>query len=133
MYIKYVRRKAFWMVLLAVFSISASMLSHAEWVEWVLDPTVELRNDSNVNLSAFSADEESDTTLRLALEGGRYYQMSDRSRLRLTANLEAQDYDEWDLLNSLAISGRIAVVHKLGLGKKAGWISPHLIFGYKDI
>lgn len=133
MYIKYVRRKAFWMVLLGVFSISASTLSHAEWVEWVLDPTVELRNDSNINLSAFSADEESDTTLRLALEGGRYYQISDRSRLRLTANLEAQNYDEFDLLNSVAISGKIAVIHKLGLGKKAGWISPHLTFGYNDV
>jgi len=126
-------RRASWMALLGISLFCTSTLSQAEWVEWVLDPTVEFRNESNLNLSAFSSDEESDSALRLALEGGRYYQLGDRSRLRLSANLKAERYDEFDLLNSVAISGKLAVIHKLGLGPEAVWISPYLTFGYKDI
>ncbi len=130
---KYNKLKAIWMVLLGCSLLGTSILSQAEWVEWVLEPTVEFRNESNLNLSAFGSDEENDNALRLAMEGGRYYQLGDRSRLRLSANLEAQRYDEFDLLNSVAISGKLAVIHKLGLGAEAAWISPTLTFGYRDI
>ena len=126
-------RKASLMMLLGTSLLATSMLSHAEWVEWVLDPTVEFRNESNLNQSAFSSDEESDNVLRLAVEGGRYYQLADRSRLRLSADLEVQRFDEFDLLNSVAISGNLSLIHKFGVGQRAAWISPYLIFGYKDV
>lgn len=126
-------RKASLMMLLGISLMAASMLGHAEWVEWIIDPTAEFRNESNLNQSAFDSDEESDNALRLALEGGRYYQLADRSRLRLSADLEVERYDEFDLLNSLAISGNLSLIHKLGLGQQAAWISPYLVFGYKDV
>ena len=126
-------RRASWMMLTGIPLFCTSMLSQAEWVDWVLEPTVEFRNESNLNLSAFSADQESDNVLLLALEGGRYYQLGDRSRLRLSADLEVERYDEFDLLNSVAISGNLAVIHKLGVGLKAAWISPYLTYGYMDV
>ena len=126
-------RRASWMMLSGISLFCTSMLSQAEWVDWVLEPTVEFRNESNLNLSAFSADQESDNVLLLALEGGRYYQLGDRSRLRLSADLEVERYDEFDLLNSVAISGNLAVIHKLGVGLKAAWISPYLTYGYMDV
>ncbi len=126
-------RRASWMMLTGVSLFCTSMLSQAEWADWVLEPTVEFRNESNLNLSAFSPDEESDNVLLLALEGGRYYQLGDRSRLRLSADLEVERYDEFDLLNSVAISGNLAVIHKLGVGLKAAWISPYLTYGYMDV
>jgi len=126
-------RRASRMMLLGISLSCTSMLSHAEWADWVLEPTVEFRNESNLNLSSFSSDEESDNVLLLALEGGRYYQLGDRSRLRLSADLEVEGYDEFDLLNSVAISGNLAVIHKLGVGLKAAWISPYLTYGYMDV
>ena len=125
--------KASWMLLPGLFLLSVSTLSHAEWVEWVLEPTAEIRNESNLNLSAFNADEESDSVLRLALEGGRYFQMSDMTRLRLSADLEAQSYSEFDLLNDVSISAKAAIIHKLGVGWGAAWISPYLSYGYSDV
>jgi hypothetical protein len=125
--------KAPWMVLLGCSLLSTSMLSQAEWVEWILQPTVEFRSQSNINLSAFAPDEENDRALRLDLEGGRYFQMGDRSRLRLSAELEGESYDEFDLLNNIAISGKAAIIHKLGVGWNAGWISPYVEFGYNDV
>jgi len=126
-------RKASRMMLLGISLSCTSMLSHAEWTDWVLEPTVEFRNESNLNLSSFSSDEESDNVLLLALEGGRYYQLGDRSRLRLSADLEVERYDEFDLLNSVAISGKLGLIHKLGVGLKAAWISPYLTYGYMDV
>ena len=129
----YNKLKASLMVLLGCPLICISMQSQAEWVEWILDPTIELRGENNVNLSSFIADEESDEALRLVLDGGRYFQMSDSSRLRLSAEFEAETYNEFDLLNSVAISGKLAVIHKFGLGPKVPWISPYLTYGYMDV
>lgn len=130
---KYNKKKGSGMLLLAFSLLTASTLSHAEWVEWILDPAAEFRSESNLNQSAFDSDEESDNIFRLALEGGRYYQLADRSRLRLSADVELERYDEFDLLNSVAISGKLSVIHKFGLGHNAAWISPYLVFGYKDV
>ena len=129
----YNKMKASWMMLSGFILLGTSTLSQAEWVEWVLEPTVEIRNESNLNLSAFSSDEESDSVLRLALDGGRVFQISSHSRLRLSAEIEAENYSEFDLLNQVAVSGKAAIVHKLGMGHHAGWISPYLSYGYSDI
>jgi len=133
MFKKHVRLRVFSVLLFGIYSLSASTLSQAEWVEWVINLAVELRSESNLNQSAFDSDEESDTSIRLAIEGGRYYQLGDRSRIRLSADLEVERYDDFDKLDNTAFSGKLAFIHKYGVGLNATWISPYLIYGYKDV
>ncbi len=126
------KQKVFWMGVLACSLLSTSGLSRAEWVDWVLDPGVEFRHEDNLNFSAFDADEESDYAVGFGLQAGRYLQLGLRSRLRLTAGLEAELYDEFNRLNNVAASGSAVLIHKLGLGSDAIWISPYLTVGYRD-
>lgn len=107
--------------------------TQAEWVEWIIDPGIEYRHESNLNLSAFSSDEESDQLLQAFVSGGRYYQMDNLTRLRLTADLDVERYDEFDRLNNVSVSGTAAIQHKFSVGPRAAWLRPYLTVGYMDV
>ena len=125
--------KIIWAGLLGCLLLGISGPGRAEWVDWVLDPGVEIRHEDNINLSAFDADEKSDTAAKITLEAGRYLQMGERTRLRLTASVETEHYDKFGRLNNVAISGSAVVTHKFGLGPRAFWLSPFLTLGHRDV
>jgi hypothetical protein len=123
----------FWLGLLGCLLLGTSGSSNAEWVEWVLEPEAEYRYEDNLNLSAFDEDEESGSAWTAGVEGGRFLQMGDRTRLRLTAGIEGSLYNRWDNLNNVAYRGSAVLTHKFGLGPDVIWISPYLTVGYHDV
>lgn len=113
--------------------LGASNRASAEWVEWVFAPGIDYRYEDNLNLSSFDADERSDDAMDINVHAGRYLQIGERTRLRLTAGFEAGFFDTYKLLNNVAFSANAVVTHKLGLGKNAAWISPYVVLGYREV
>lgn len=109
--------------------------TQAEWVEWLFEPSLRHSDIDNLNLSAFSEDEESDRVSELSIALGRIYHLTDRHRLRLVMELSAQRFDEFDSLDSdnaaLSLLGR----HKFGLGAEVpvlSWQLQHRELGVDD-
>jgi len=116
-----------------LLSLLLPAAAHSEWAEWKFKPGAEYRHENNLNFSAFGNDKESDNIFNPYVGGGRFYQLGDRTRLRLTADLDVHVYDSWDQLNSWSISGSAALSHKFGVGLTAPWLRPFLTIGYKDV
>lgn len=123
----------FWLGLLGCLLLVISGSSSAEWVDWVLEPEVDYVYEDNLNQSAFDDDEESGSAWTAGVEGGRYLQMGDLTRLKLTAGIKGSLYSHWDNLNNITYSGSAVLTHKFGVGPDVFWISPYLTVGYQDV
>lgn len=104
---------------------------HAEWVEYFNDVSISVANNDNINVSAFSNDQESDTLINPQYSFGRYYQVDDLTRLRLELGLSAEFYDKFDDLNSVDISANSIIKHKFGIGFNKPWVRGKLSVGRK--
>jgi hypothetical protein len=107
--------------LAVVVSLFWATHAQAEWVDWISDAELALQTTDNLNLSAFSADREDDTSLHGVLRGGRVYQLADRTRLRIVGVGVGEHYEHWDKLDAAGIGGELGVRHKFGVGG-APWL-----------
>lgn len=106
--------------------------SHAEWVEFINDTSVSIKYDDNVNLSAFSSDTESDLSINPRYTFGRFYQVDDLTRLRLSLNLSAIKFKEFNDLSSVDAVGSAVIRHKFGIGFNKPWIRGEVSAGIKE-
>lgn len=111
--------------------ILSSPLS-AEWVEYINDASITIAHSDNVNLTAFSNDKLSDTSINPQYTFGRYYQMDNFTRLRLDLGLSANFYNDFNKLNSVDAMGSAIVRHKFGIGPTKPWMRGNLSFGKKE-
>jgi len=112
---------------ISILLVGVMPAAHAEWQEWITDVDIKYVDHDNINYSAFSNDELSDSAVIPMVSFGRYKQLSDTTRLRLTADIEAGKFDKFDKLDYNQIGITAAVRHKLGLGPKAQWIRGHIM------
>lgn len=98
----------------------------AEWSEWIADVDVRLAHQQNINYSAFSNDKLSDSALIPSASFGRYLQLGNATRLRLTADVEAGKFDTYDRLDYTQLGATAALHHKYGLGSEAPWVRAQL-------
>jgi opacity protein-like surface antigen len=104
----------------------------AEWVDWIATADSDFEYTDNLNNSAFDADEEDGFGWLSSVEGGRVYQLTDHTRVSLSATLAGELYTRWDELSAVEGGGRLSLFHKFGLGD-APWLRPFFWGGYKDV
>lgn len=97
---------------------------NGEWVEWIADAEISYANIDNLNLSAFSDDSHSDDRLALSTLFGRVYQFDGFTRMSVAFELDAQKYNDFDLMDNNQFGMNIGARHKFGLG----FYQPYLHF-----
>lgn len=101
--------------------------TRAEWVEWIVDAEARATVNDNVNYSAFSNDELDDNSLSALVSLGRVFQFSDFTRLRLTADVDAGAFNEYNKLNYTQLGATAALHTKFGIGRDAPWVRLHVM------
>lgn len=84
--------------------------------EWPDEVGIELRFDDNVTRAQLDEDIKSDFALVVSTASRTGYQVTDNSRLSLTASLSASAYRRYDGLNNLNAGLDLTYRWKLGLG-----------------
>jgi hypothetical protein len=102
--------------LAVLLALAPAGRSSAEWVDWIAEASSGFEYDSNLNFSAFGADEESDFAWRIGGRAGRVFQVSETTRLSLAAFFESALQLRFDELNRVRVGGEAAITHKLGVG-----------------
>jgi len=105
----------------------------AEWGEWIADAELGVLHNDNINQSLLEFDERSDSVFLPSIALGRYYQLMDTTRLRLTANSWGRAHKTFDRLNSITSGITVGMVHKFGLGSEVPWIRADAYVGYMDV
>jgi hypothetical protein len=118
---------------LAVIAVLAgAMPAAAEWVDWIADVAVPFEYTDNLNVSAFESDREDDFLWLPTAFLGRVYQLTDRTRVSITAGAEGRVYHRFDRLNGALPGGRLSAVHKFGVGD-APWFRVSFFGGYLSL
>ena len=96
--------------LLGIAALCAALASGAsdagaEWVDWILDADMAIEYTDNLNNSSFRADERGDVAWLPSLEGGRVFQLTDRTRISVSATFAGELYNRWDDLNATIVPG----------------------------
>ncbi|MCG6552379.1 MAG: hypothetical protein L7F77_08630 [Candidatus Magnetominusculus sp. LBB02] len=97
--------------------------TNAEWADWILDTSLSTEYKDNVNYMFASEEKRGDFITSPTLSLGRYYQIADYTRLRLTANISGEIYALYHKLDSVMAGTSFAIVQKLGVGHEIPWIA----------
>jgi hypothetical protein len=103
-----------------------------QWSDWIIEGQIPFEYTSNVNVSAFNADEEYDFAWFPKARLGRNYQLADSTRLGITVEISGDIYTRFSLLNAVEGGGTLTLFHKFGLGN-APWLRAFFFGGYKDV
>lgn len=129
---KYKKKLNTLLSLVPILALSPISTLQAEWVEFVNDASFTVQYNDNVNVSAFSNDAETDISFNPKYTFGRFYQINDLTRLRLTTDLSAKIFDEFNDLSSIDVSGTAMVQHKFGVGFNKPWVRGQISVGLKE-
>jgi hypothetical protein len=100
---------------------------HADWQEWITDVDIRYASQDNLNYSATRFTEQKrDSAVAPKITFGRFNQLSDATRLRLTGEVEAGKFDKFDKLDYVQVGATTALTRKLGLGARAPWVQGHV-------
>lgn len=118
--------------LLIVLSISLILLLAtsagtvmAEWTEWSMDLELGYRFDDNINLTDMANLKQDDHIFVPSFSFGRYYQLANNTRLRVSADFNGTVHRNFHQLNSLESGMTLALFHKFGVGYEVPWIRLH--------
>ena len=115
---------------LAVLLLAAQ--ARAEWTDWVLDADLAANYESNVNRASDRSEEEWDAAFRLSGQVGRFYQIAERTRLIVAAEVAGEHYADFDDLDAFEAGGQLALLHKLGVGD-APWLRGFASGGHREV
>ncbi len=118
---------------LACLSLGLPEVAKAEWVEWIADTTMQVEYNDNINRSAFSDDEEEDSSLLVSARLGRVNQVTDTFRYSLTADLGVERFDQFEQLHNQRLGASWTGRQKFGLGLTAPWLKARLSYFYLDV
>ena len=102
-----------------------------EWVEWIADAEIVYATNDNINNGMIGPAEESEQVVTPSLLLGRIYQITDFSRLFLTANFSKGFHHNFDDLDFTDIGITTTLRHKLGIGLFKPWVGTSVT--YTDI
>lgn len=102
--------------------IMYSGLVAADWVEWIADVAVDAQTSDNINRTSFKEDERADRFVEPKMSLGRNNQLSDFTRLRLTADINTARHNKYSLLDYTSQGLAFSLRHKFGLGLQVPWI-----------
>lgn len=120
----------------AVFLITLLWIiqpASAEGAEWIADAEAGLLYNDNLTQSFFKSYEIGDPAFLLSMALGRYYQLTDTTRLSFTVNSWGRAHKTFDGLNSITSGITAGVKHKYGLGPDVPWIRADAYAGYMDV
>ncbi|MBF0518722.1 MAG: hypothetical protein HQK92_03255 [Nitrospirae bacterium] len=103
--------------------IMFSSTSHAEWAEWIIDASLSTQYRDNINYIYIPDEKREDFVTAPAISLGRYYQLGEYTRLRLTADISSEIFGRYHKLDSVVAGPSFVLVQKLGLGHDIPWIS----------
>jgi hypothetical protein len=106
--------------------------ARAEWTDWVWDADLAARYESNLNRASEHSEEEGAAVFRLAGQAGRFYQIGERTRLLVAADVAGDLYADFDELDAVEAGAELALLHKLGVGD-APWLRPFASGGYRGV
>ncbi len=106
----------------------AAIAEQGQWVEWIADFDVNYAHTNNLNLSAFSNDEESDSRLVLQADAGRIYQLNGQSRFSLAATILAERYQNFTGMDNHGFGIQTGFRHKFGLGFYQPYVQAHISY-----
>ncbi len=106
----------------------AAMAEQGQWVEWIADFDANYAHTNNLNLSAFSNDEESDARLALQADLGRIYQLNGQSRFSIAGAILAERYQDFSGMNNYGFGIQLGFRHKFGLGFYQPYVQSHVSY-----
>ncbi|MEP5763775.1 MAG: hypothetical protein ABJ308_04245 [Halieaceae bacterium] len=111
-------------------------LAFGEWLDWSAEAEVALGSDDNVNM-AVDDFEQDDESLAITARLGRSMLLDSaehaNTRLRLSADISREYYNDWDDLTHTRIGAVFQLQHKTGLGMTAPRLSASLSANYEDV
>jgi len=99
-----------------LFVSTVAHSNNSQWVEWIIDAEASYALTNNLNYSAFDNDEREDYKFNITGVFGRFYQLNSQTRLHALVELNAQKYQDFDLLNSISTAADIGIRYKFGVG-----------------
>ncbi|MBF0606049.1 MAG: hypothetical protein HQL61_00680 [Magnetococcales bacterium] len=123
--------KHLWVFLLV--AIVFCQTANAEWVDWVLNTTLDAGFEDNINFAVDKDGRLSDLIASPSVVFGRYYQLGDFTRLRIAADVKAKVYKRYDALNSVSSGVDVSLTHKFGVGQDIPWLRLHSFAGYLSV
>ncbi len=125
--------RIFLVAVTAVFLLSTPVTAEeGQWVEWIADIEGSYMHINNLNLSAFS-DSHNDDQLALGADLGRFYQFNGFTRMSVFVGLDAEKFQEFDLLDSTQISANLGIRHKFGLGFYQPYLQFNADYRHKEV
>ncbi|MEO5361265.1 MAG: hypothetical protein H7843_12600 [Nitrospirota bacterium] len=107
--------------------------SYAEWADWILNANLSAQYRDNINYTFASDERRGDFITIPSASIGRYYQLGERTRLRLTVDVSGEIYSLYHKLDSVLAGGSFALVQKLGVGHEIPWVSLTGSASYLDV
>jgi hypothetical protein len=104
----------------------------AEWADWMLDAGLQTSFDSNLNRASLGSEEDWDVSFRPSVRVGRVYQLAERTRVSVSAELAGDIFSRFDDLDAVDTSPEVALLHKFGLGD-APWLRLFASGGYRAV
>lgn len=117
---------------LSSLSLTLLLPLAASAASWFGGAEVNAYHDDNINRAADGGDVETDSTLDLRLNGGRFQELGTAGSLTLLAELRGALHQQFEALNAAGLQARVDYRHKLGLGHFAPWVSVGASAGYDD-
>lgn len=106
-----------WPAALLLATVSGS--AHAEWF---YEASAKASYNDNLSNASSSRDIESDAAMEGNFSGGRYWQLTDRAGLAVTADLGGVRQIDFTGLDHLSMGATASLRTKLGLGAEAPWV-----------
>ncbi|WP_420264906.1 hypothetical protein [Candidatus Magnetominusculus dajiuhuensis] len=95
----------------------------AEWADWIADVSLSTEYRNNINYMFAYDEKRGDFVTSPAISLGRYYQLGEYTRLRLTADISSEVFGLYHRLDSILAGPSFVLVQKLGIGHEIPWIS----------
>jgi hypothetical protein len=102
--------------------IAALLHGECAMATWIGDVEASFFYDNNVNRAQRESDILSDSALLVRATGGRYFQLTDRTSLSLTASASREEHHRYSGLSNFGIGPAFALRTKLGVGTAAPWL-----------
>ena len=122
--------------LLIASLVMSPALAASEWMDWSAAAELELGSDDNVNIAPDDF-EEDDTHLTLRARLGRALLLDtgehSNTRLRWSADISREQYNDWSDLSRSRVGGGLQLKHKFGLGMTAPRLSAAVSAHYEDV
>ncbi|MFQ5543385.1 MAG: hypothetical protein ACE5FY_03425 [Nitrospiria bacterium] len=102
------------------------VVARSEWVEWIADGEIGYAFNDNMTNGMFDSAKEEEQIFEPSISAGRIYQMTDFTRLALTADVKYQYHKTFSRLDNIAFGSTLGVEHKFGIGPFIPWIRTDL-------